>query len=382
MNIFIYEIILLCIALVFCGYASWTDIKTHKIPNLCSMCLIYAGTLGQLVGWFLGLTTPVNITFTFAVSGVIAIGFWTFGIFSPGDSKLFWGLCLILPSWWFGPIQEMLMFPPIVVALNIIIPYTIIAIGYLVIQLIKVRGTGTMIIQLIKTSLNRDAVLEKLFGLLQFILIGAGLAYLFESIGWQLDRVMQLILVLAIFGGLQKVLGPFLKTPTAVVIVLFGSGWLMFKNAPSIGLLLGGLAFFLLFYLLIFVVARQLVLQLASIAFDRVVEVSNLRVGMILSEYIFKMEQADGSIHYDKQVDKKERQGTELITTDPVGLSATTISKLQNLVKQNAFAHFDNKIRIQPAIRFAPVIAFAGLLTVLCKGPFHLGIISLIDRFF
>jgi len=346
------------------------------------MCLIYAGTLGQLVGWFLGLTTPVNITFTFAVSGVIAIGFWTFGIFSPGDSKLFWGLCLILPSWWFGPIQEMLMFPPIVVALNIIIPYTIIAIGYLVIQLIKVRGTGTMIIQLIKTSLNRDAVLEKLFGLLQFILIGAGLAYLFESIGWQLDRVMQLILVLAIFGGLQKVLGPFLKTPTAVVIVLFGSGWLMFKNAPSIGLLLGGLAFFLLFYLLIFVVARQLVLQLASIAFDRVVEVSNLRVGMILSEYIFKMEQADGSIHYDKQVDKKERQGTELITTDPVGLSATTISKLQNLVKQNAFAHFDNKIRIQPAIRFAPVIAFAGLLTVLCKGPFHLGIISLIDRFF
>ncbi len=382
MNTFTYEIILLSIAFAFCGYACYTDIKTHKIPNLCSMCLIYAGTLGQLMGWFLGLTTPLNIAIIFAISGAIAIAFYTFGIFSPGDSKLFWGLCLILPPWWFGHIQETLIFPPIALALNIIIPYTIIAIGYLIVRLIRVRGTGTIIIQLIKASLNRDAVLEKLFGLLQFILIGTGLTYLFESIGWQLDQVMQLILVLAIFGGVQKVLGPFLKTPTAVVIVLFGSGWLMFKNAPSIGLLLGGLAFFLLFYLLIFVVARQLVLQLASIAFDRVVEVSNLQVGMILSEYIFKMEQADGSVHYDKQVDKKGRQGTELITTDPVGLSAATIHKLQNLVKQNAFAHFDNKIRIQPAIRFAPVIAFGGLLTGLCKGPFHFGIISLIDRFF
>ena len=382
MSTVIYETILLSIAFAFCGYACYTDIKTHKIPNLCSMCLIYAGTLGQLMGWFLGLTTPLNIAIIFAVSGVIAIAFYTFGIFSPGDSKLFWGLCLILPPWWFGSIQETLIFPPIALALNIIIPYTIIAIGSLIVQLIRVRGSGPMIIQLIKASLNRDAVLEKLFGLLQFILIGAGLTYLFQRIGWQLDRVMQLILALAIFGGVQKVLGPFLKTPTAVVIFLFGSGWLMFKNAPSIGLLLGGLAFFLLFYLLIFVVARQLVLQLASIAFDRVVEVSNLQVGMILSEYIFKMEQPDGSVHYEKQMDKNERQGTELITTDPVGLSAATISKLQNLVKQNAFAHFDNRIRIQPAIRFAPVIAFGGLLTVLCKGPFHLGIISLIDRFF
>ena len=128
--------------------------------------------------------------------------------------------------------------------------------------------------------------------------------------------------------------------------------------------------------------ARQLVLQLASAAFDRVVEVSDLQVGMILGEYIVKKKQEDGRVHYEKLMDKNERQGAELITTDPVGLSAETIRELQSLVKENAFAHFDNKIRIQPAIRFAPVIAFGGLLTVLCKGPFHLGIISLINRLF
>jgi len=170
MNTAIYEVILLSIALAFCGYASYTDMKTHKIPNLCSMCLIYAGSLGQLMGWFLGLTTPLNIVILFVVSGAIAIGFYTFGIFSPGDSKLFWGVCVILPSWWFGSIQQVSMFPPVVLALNIIVPYTAVAVVYLIVKLVRVRGTGAMLVQLIKASLDRDSVLEKLFGLLQFIL--------------------------------------------------------------------------------------------------------------------------------------------------------------------------------------------------------------------
>ena len=213
------------------------------------MCLIYAGTLGQLMAWFLGLATPLNISILFVASGVIAIGFYMFGVFSPGDSKFFWGLCLILPSWWFGSIQEMLMFPPIVLALNIIIPYTMVAVTYLILKLVRFRGTGAVLIQLMKSSFDRDSVLEKLYGLLQFILIGAGLGYILDRFGWQLDRVMQLVLVLAIFAGVQKVLGRLSKTPTAVVVVLFGSSWLMFKNAPSIGLLFGGLAFLLGFYL-------------------------------------------------------------------------------------------------------------------------------------
>jgi len=152
MNIATYENLLLALALFFCGYASWTDIKTQKIPNLCSMCFIYAGTLGQLMSWFLGLTTPLNITILFLVSGAIAIAFYTFGIFSPGDSKLFWGLCLILPSWWFGPIQELLMFPPVVIAFNIIVPYTVVAVGYLIVKFIWIRRAGAVLIHLMQSS--------------------------------------------------------------------------------------------------------------------------------------------------------------------------------------------------------------------------------------
>ena len=381
MNTFIYEVILLSITLAFCGYASYTDIKSQKISNLCSMCLIYAGTLAQIMGWFMGLTSPLHITLLFVISGALAIGFYMFGIFSPGDSKFFWGLCLILPSWWFGTIQETLLFPPVVMALNIIIPYTVAAGLYLVFEVVRVPRRIKVLIQLLKASLNRDSLLEKLFGLLQFILIGSGVIYLLGRLDWQLDRVMQLVLSLAIFAGVKKVLGPLLKTPTAVIIVLFGIGWLLLENASTIGFMWRGLIFFLCVYLLIFIVARQVVLQLANAAFDRVVEMSDLRVGMVLSEYIFKIEQENGRLSYEKQMSKSKIDGGELITTDPVGLSAETIRELQSLMKENAFVHFDNKIRVQPSICFAPIITFGCLLTVLCKGPFYLGIVFLFNRF-
>lgn len=58
--------------------------------------------------------------------------------------------------------------------------------------------------------------------LAQFILIGTGLTYLFEKAGWQMDQMMQLVLTLTIFARVQKILGWVLKTPTAIVIVLFG----------------------------------------------------------------------------------------------------------------------------------------------------------------
>jgi len=98
--------------------------------------------------------------------------------------------------------------------------------------------------------------------------------------------------------------------------------WLMQKNTHPLGLLLLGSVFFIAFYLLIFVIAKQLVLQLASIAFDRIIDVSNLYVGMILSEHIIKMQQDDGKVHYKKQMSKNDLQGGELITRDPVGISA------------------------------------------------------------
>ncbi|MYK18338.1 hypothetical protein F4055_09270 [Candidatus Poribacteria bacterium] len=85
-----YEYFLIFLALAFCGYASYTDLKTQKIRNFCSLGLLYIGTLSQLMAWYLGTTTPLYILGLFFGSGLIAFAFYWFGIFSPGDSKLFW----------------------------------------------------------------------------------------------------------------------------------------------------------------------------------------------------------------------------------------------------------------------------------------------------
>jgi len=83
------------------------------------------GTLSQLMAWYLGTTTPLYILGLFFGSGLIAFAFYWFGIFSPGDSKLFWGLCLIFPLSLFRNLSGAMSFPPLILALNIIIPYSI-----------------------------------------------------------------------------------------------------------------------------------------------------------------------------------------------------------------------------------------------------------------
>ena len=109
----VYEYFLIFLALAFCGYASYTDLKTQKIYNFCSLGLLYGGTLSQLMAWYLGTTTPLYILALFFGSGLIAFAFYWFGIFSPGDSKLFWGLCLIFPLSLFRNLSGSFEFPAV-----------------------------------------------------------------------------------------------------------------------------------------------------------------------------------------------------------------------------------------------------------------------------
>ena len=135
-----YEYFLIFLALVFCGYASYTDLKTHKIRNFCSLGLLYVGTLSQLMAWYLGATTPLYILGLFFGSGLIAFALYWFGIFSPGDSKLFWGLCLIFPLSLFRDLSGALSFPPLILALNIIVPYSIGLLGYLLYKFVLIQN--------------------------------------------------------------------------------------------------------------------------------------------------------------------------------------------------------------------------------------------------
>ena len=374
-----YEYFLFFLPLGFCGYASYTDLKTQKIPNLCSIGLLYLGTLSQLMVWYLGTTTPLYILGLFFGSGLIAFAFYWFGIFSPGDSKLFWGLCLIFPLSLFRDLSGSMSFPPLILALNIVIPYSMGLLGYLLYKFALMPNKLALLHGFVMSNLQGAALLEKLFNLLFFIGIATALTLLLELIGWQPDQFMGLVLVLAAFALVQKLLSSVPKTPVYYAVVGFACVWLSIRSAPSVPAFLSGFAFFLGLYFVVFVVAKQLVLGLASMALDNAVDVKGLRVGMIPAEQIVQVPQLDGSVRYEKkQVAFSSGQDDNVIVSpDPAGLDAEAIAHLQDLAAAGALMEFENQIKIQPSIRFAPVISIGALLTVLCQGPFYLKLMEL-----
>ena len=374
-----YEYFLIFLALIFCCYASWTDLKTQKIRNVCSLGLLYGGTLSQLMAWYLGTTTPLYIFGLFFGSGVIAFGFYWFGIFSPGDSKLFWGLCLIFPLSLFRNLSGSLSFPPLILALNIIIPYSVGLLGYLLYKFALMPNKLALLRGFVMSNFQKTALFEKLFNLIFFIGIATALTLLLELTGWQPDRFIGLILVLAVFALVQKLLSPVPKTPVYYAVVGFACVWLSVQSAPSVPAFLAGFAFFLGLYVVVFVLAKQLVLGLASIALDNAVDVNGLRVGMIPAEQIVWVPQPDGSVRCKKkQVGFSSGQDDNVVVSpDPAGLDAEEIAQLRHLAAMGALAEFENQIKIQPSIRFAPVISVGALLTILCQGPFYLKLMKL-----
>ena len=374
-----YEYFLIFLALIFCGYASYTDLKTQKIRNFCSLGLLYGGTLSQLMAWYLGTTTPLYILGLFFGSGLIAFALYWFGIFSPGDSKLFWGLCLIFPLSLFRNLSGPLSFPPLLLALNIIIPYSVGMLGYLLFRFVSVPNKLVLLQAFLTSNFQKAALLEKFFNLLFFIGIGTALTPLLELLGWHPDQFLRLVLVLAAFAVIQKLLSPVPKTPVYYAIVGFACVWLAVRSAPSLPAFLTGFVFFLGLYLIVFIIAKQLVLSLASLTLDYAVDVSGLQVGMIPAEQIVRVSQPDGSVRYErKQIEFSSGQDDNIvISPDPAGLDAAAITQLQHLAAEGALAESGNQIKIQPSIRFAPVISIGALLTILCQGPFYLKLIQL-----
>ena len=375
-----YEYFLIFLALVFCAYASYTDLKTQKIRNFCSLGLLYVGTLSQVMAWYLGTTTPLYILGLFCGSGLIAFAFYWFGIFSPGDSKLFWGLCLIFPLSLFRNLSGALSFPPLILALNIIVPYSIGLLCYLLYKFVLMRNKLDLFRYFFKSNFQKTALLEKLFGLLLFIGIGSTLTYLLQRVGWEPDRLLHLILVLVAFTLIQRLLSLLPKTPVYYAVVSFVCLWLAMQTTPSVPVFLSGFAFFLGLYLVVFVIAKQLVLSLASVTLDNPVDVNGLQVGMIPAEQIVRVEQPDGIARYEKkQVGFSSGQDDNIvISPDPSGLTTEEIAQLQDLAATGALAEFGNRINVQPSIRFAPVISIGALLTVLCQGPFYLKLMQLL----
>lgn len=373
-----YEYQLILLTFIFCGYACYTDLKTQKIRNICSFGLLYAGILSQLMAWFLGTTSPLYILGLFLGSGIAAFAFYWFGIFSPGDSKLFWGLCMILPPPLFNLLSGIVSFPPLTLALNIIIPYTIGVLCYLIFKFCLTSDKLKFLRKSLIVNLQKEKLLKQIFNLLLLVGIGSTMTYISNLLEWEINRPLQIGVVLTTFMLAQILLSNIPKTPTYYTIIGFACIWISLKTSATIVGFIYSFVFFLGLYFLIFVIVKQLVLRLAM-TLERNIDIENLKVGMIPAEQIVKITNQDGVVCYEKQQVTFSSGITDNIVISPsaIGLSKEEITELHKLVEQGVFTHFENKIKIQPDICFAPVISVGALLTILCQGPFYLKLIHI-----
>lgn len=373
-----YKYLLILLALLFCGYACYTDIKTQKIRNICSFGLLYAGTLSQLMAWFLNTTTPLYIVGLFFGSGLVGFAFYWFGVFSPGDSKLFWGLCMIFPLSLFKLLSGFVSFPPLILALNIIIPFTIGVIVFLISKLLLIPNKLEILRKSLMANFQKENLLKQSFSLLLLIGIGSTINYISGVFEWNINRPLQMGIVMAAFILIRKVLSRIPKSPTYYTVIGFACIWISLQTSTSIFGFIHGLALFLCLYFFIFVIVKQLVLGLVM-TLERNVDIEDLKIGMIPAEQIVQTKNQAGEVRYEKQqaAFSSGLTGNIVISPGAIGLSKEDIETLRHLADANAFVKFGNKIKIQPDICFAPVITIGTLLTILCQGPFYLTLIQI-----
>lgn len=373
-----YEYLLIVLALIFCGYACYTDLKIKKIRNICSLGLLYAGVLSQLMAWYLNTTAPFYILALFFGSGITAFVLYWFGIFSPGDSKLFWGLCLILPPPLFRSLSGPMSFPPLILLLNSIIPYTFGVLGYLFVRFILGRNKLKILRNSLMTIIQKEIMVKHSFNLLVLLGIGSKITYISMFFEWEINRIIQIGVVLMAFVLVQKLIARFPQTPTYITIIGFACICISLQVSTSITVFIYSLAFFFCVYIGVFVIAKQLILGL-SMTLEENIDISNLKVGMIPAEKIIQTTHQDGAVCYEKRQAAFSLgiTGNIIISPSAGGLSKEEITYLKRLADQGKFANFGNKIQIQPAISFAPVISTGAVLTFLCHGPFYLKLIQI-----
>ena len=173
-----YDILLVVVLIVFCGWASYTDLKEKKIKNICSMGLIYAGILAQVMLFLLGETKIGNMLSVFIMGGIIAFGMYWLGILAPGDAKLYWGVALILPpSIWERNVAG-LPYPALIIFINIFIVYFVYS---LVVTCVRYFSSHrslalTKALPAVKESVKQ--LPGGMWSLLQFVLIIFGVQFL------------------------------------------------------------------------------------------------------------------------------------------------------------------------------------------------------------
>jgi hypothetical protein len=297
--------------------------------------------------------------------GGLAAGFLMYylGIWSPGDSKLFWGISLALPptlytvgGW---------RYPPFVIVTNTFVPYFMVVMVY-----ILLKTSGRQKLQAARIIFEPKFLLRLTLSFVAFM----GFSSLISQFSpLKLDYFSSIIFFVVLFALLERWVDYreqfYIILPFSVVAVIMASQ---------------DIAFFvrMLFITLgLFLVLRFFVATLGSHLFVKEINVSELRAGAIPANIIVKNKHGQYAVQevdYTSFVNIASRPKEAEIVMDmcPEGLPSDKVAELQDLAEHGSFASFGNRVKVQDRMPFAPIILCGTVLTVLCRGVFIVPLLS------
>ena len=372
-----YQNLFIALLLLFCLYATYTDLRERKIKNFCSYGTIYAGVLCQVISVLSGSSPLLGSIATLLGGFAIVLALYWYGILSAGDAKLVWGASLLMPVGLFAEANAFAQYTPTTLIINIFVPYCLILVTYLFIKT-KTRQKWEAFMKIFRQENFREQIFDLVFrlifllGLHQLVTVTLSLDWL----GIELGFWHQLLLVLFLFFSLSHYIEKYdLERIRNFVVCTVLIGLMVTTTPWRLDAWAAAYIPFLKIYLLyitIFFFGRHFIHNLDDMVLDREILISELEEGMVPAEQILKTEGNDGEVTYSKQgfALTNVLNSNIIIGTLPGGVSNEKAAELKQLAEDGKFADFENKIRIQRSLRFAPVICLGVILTLLCRGPF------------
>ncbi len=354
---------MILILFLTCIYVSYTDLRYKKVRNLCTFGLIIIGTVSQLLFLSYGeITTDRFIELFFG--GFITVYLMHFAsIWSPGDSKLFWGILMMSPPSLFSEAATTHS-PILALVINIFVPYFFYTTIYLLIKSSTQQKRVTF--HKIQNLLKPKKALQHLFDCTCFMGFGSLVFMFFDKIGYH-NGFLKIIILLSFFSIFSK-LTQIYRLDRFKRYLLFSLSLVLLFVTATRSLKMLVLLFVLLFIKLFF---RLVTRELGSHLFIKQVDLFSLQEGMISAERIIKEEKENGKIIYSSKPAIFAQPLKEEVLLDVTVLSTQKIEQLQQLALAGVFCPPGNKIKIQQETVFAPIISLGAVMTIIFKGPFY-----------
>jgi len=343
-------------------YASYTDIRFRRIENRWTFVLIGAGVLSQIVFGVLGYTSPTRILILFGIALAMAFFLYFFGLWSPGDAKLFWGISLLLPPpLVYGQVGGLpTEYPPVALLINAFVPYFVL---FLAITL--VRGAWHRRGKEGTSPPSFKGVVDVLYRLTAFV----GLMFaLIEVLPFHLGFFYQFLLILSGFYLLERLV-PRSYQRAFLLPFLLVAGYFVWGNAMGFARM-GALV------LVGYGVPKAFTLRLGGGAFVQEIPIRDLRVGVVPAEGIVK----ERSGHYRKvELGRgKYGQAKPLFGGSSRGLTERQAAELKRLDAAGYFARFGGGLKVEQTMAFAPMLLLGTLLTLWFGGTFAVALVPLV----